>query len=162
MRLSANAHPPYSPKCSTSSQNLGARPIHLASAPLLQPLSHPLTVLKRKDMSICLLWMSPWPHTSARPRLSDGRRGRHIHPSRAEPYLHSLDVLTQRLDRRLQRCTRWLCFRSSSQDARQRRCWSGFCLAQGPEKCNRPGSAHHQSHSPCPASSCWSGTSCSR
>ncbi len=36
----------------------------------------------------------------------------HIHPSRAKPHLHSLDVPTQRLDRRLQRCTRCLCFRS--------------------------------------------------
>ncbi len=105
-----NTRPPTSPKCTTSSQNFGARPIRLASAPLNQPHSHPLMALKREDTSICLLWMSPWPHISA--RLLDGRRGQHIHPSRAKPHLHSLDVPTQRLDRRLQRCTRWLCFRS--------------------------------------------------
>ncbi len=35
----------------------------------------------------------------------------------------------------------------SSQDAHQRGCRSGFCLTQAPENCNRPGSAHHQSHS---------------
>ncbi len=62
IRLSANARPHSSPntspKCTTSSRNLGTRPIYLASAPLLQPLSHPLTALKRKDTSICLLWMS--------------------------------------------------------------------------------------------------------
>ncbi len=112
IRLSANARPHSSPKCTTSSRNLGARPIHLASAPLLQPLSHPLTALKRKDTSICLLWMSPWPHISARPWLSDGRRGRHTHPSHAELHLHSLDAPTQQLDRLLQCCTRWLGFRS--------------------------------------------------
>ncbi len=111
IRLSVNTRPP-SPKFTTSSQNLGARPIHLASAPLLQQLSHLLKALKRKDTSICLVWMSQWPRISARPRLSNGRRGRHIHPSREEPILHSLDVPTQRLDRQLQRCTRWRCFRS--------------------------------------------------
>ncbi len=36
----------------------------------------------------------------------------------------------------------------SSQDAHQRGCRSGFCLTQGPENCNRPGSARYQSHSP--------------
>ncbi len=87
-------------------------PIRLASAPLIQPLSHPLMALKKEDTSICLLWMSPWPHISAPPWLLDGRRGQHIHPSLAKPHLHSLEVPTQRLDRRLQRCTRWLCFRS--------------------------------------------------
>ncbi len=45
IRISANARSLSSPKCTTSSQNLGAHPIHLASAPLLQPLSHPLTWL---------------------------------------------------------------------------------------------------------------------
>ncbi len=40
------------------------------------------------------LWMSQWPRISARPRLSDGRRGRVIRPSRAEPHLHSLDAPT--------------------------------------------------------------------
>ncbi len=37
--------------------------------------------------------MSPWPHISARPQLSDGRRGRATHPSCAEPHVHSLDAL---------------------------------------------------------------------
>ncbi len=140
---------PFFPKiCMTSSRNLGACPIHLASAPLLQPLSLPLMALKRKDTSICLLWMSPWPHISARPWLSDGRRGRHIHPSHAELHLDG--------------CASGF----SSQDARQWGCRSGFCLTQGPEKCNGPGSAYR--HSPkrldalCPASSCWSANHGSR
>ncbi len=33
----------------------------------------------------------------ARPQLSNGRRGRAIRPSHAEPHLHSLDAPTQRL-----------------------------------------------------------------
>ncbi len=57
--------------------------------------------------------MSPWPHISARPQLSDGRRGRATHPSCAEPHVHSLDAPTWRPDKRLQRFTRWLCSRSS-------------------------------------------------
>ncbi len=69
---------------------------------LLQLLSHPLMALKKKDMSTCLLWMSLWPHVSARPQLLDGRRGRAICPSHAEPHLHSLDGPTRRLDKRLQ------------------------------------------------------------
>ncbi len=64
-------------------------PTRLASVLLLQLLSHPLTTLKKKDTSTCLLWMSLWPHISARPQLSDGRRGRAIRPSCAEPHLHS-------------------------------------------------------------------------
>ncbi len=68
-------------------------------------LSHPLTALKRKDTSICLLWMSHLPRISAHPWLSDERQGQHIYPSCAEPLLHSLDAPTQRLDRWLQRCT---------------------------------------------------------
>ncbi len=47
-----HARPPSSPKCMTSSLNLGAHPIRLASAPLLQPLSLPLTALKRKGSHI--------------------------------------------------------------------------------------------------------------
>ncbi len=78
---------------------------------VLQLLSHLLTALKKKDMSTCLLWMSLWAHISARPLLSDGRRGRAIHPSRAEPHLHLLDVPTRQLDKRHQRCTLWLCSR---------------------------------------------------
>ncbi len=51
---------------------------------------------------------------SVRPRLLVGRRVRAICPSRAEPYLHSLDALNaQWLSKRLRRCTLWLCFRSS-------------------------------------------------
>ncbi len=57
--------------------------------------------------------MSPWPHISACPQLLDGRRGRAIRPSRAEPHLHSLDVPTRRLDKQLRRCTLWLCSSSS-------------------------------------------------
>ncbi len=61
----------------------------------------------------CLLWMSLWSHISAHPRLSDGRQGRVIRPSRAEPHLHTLNAPTRRLDKPLQRFTRWLCSRSS-------------------------------------------------
>ncbi len=57
--------------------------------------------------------MSLWPHISARPQLSDGRQGWAICPSHAEPHLHSLDAPTRQLDKRLQRCTLWLCSRSS-------------------------------------------------
>ncbi len=38
--------------------------------------------------------------------------GYHIHPSHEELHLHSLYTPTQQLGRLLQRCTRWLCFRS--------------------------------------------------
>ncbi len=81
--------------------------------PSASTASHQLTVLKRKDTSTCLLWMSPWPQISALPWLSDGRQGWAIRPSRAEPHLHSLDVPTWRLDKRLRRYTLWLCSRSS-------------------------------------------------
>ncbi len=80
--------------------NRGAPPTRLASVLLLQLLSHPLMALKKKYTSTYLLWMSLWPHISARPQLSDGRRGRAIRPSRAEPHLHSLDAPTRRLDKR--------------------------------------------------------------
>ncbi len=103
-----NARPPSSPKYTTSSQNHGVPPTRLASAFLLQLLSHPLTALNKRDTSTCLLWMSLWPHISARPQLSDGKG----HPSCAEQHLHSLDVPTRRLDKRLQRFTRRLCSRS--------------------------------------------------
>ncbi len=43
----------------------------------------------------------------------DRRRGQAIRPSRAEPLLHSLDAPTLQLDKRLRRCTLWLCSRSS-------------------------------------------------
>ncbi len=92
IRLCGNAHPPSSLKYTTSSRNRGVPPTHLASVLLLQLLSHPLTALKKKDTSTCLLWMSLWPHISARPQLSDERRGRAIHPSLVEPHLHSLDA----------------------------------------------------------------------
>ncbi len=113
IRPSANARLPSSPKSTTSWRNRGAPPTRLASVLLLPLLSHLLTALKKKDTSTCLLWMSLWPHISARPRLSDGRRGRAIRPSRAEPHLHSLDAPTRRLDKRLKRYTLWLCSRSS-------------------------------------------------
>ncbi len=94
---------PFFPEVLTSSRYCGTPPIRLASVLLLQLLSHLLIVLKKKDTSTCLLWISLWPHISARPQLSDGRRGRAIHPSRAEPNRHSLDTPTRRLDKRLQR-----------------------------------------------------------
>ncbi len=65
-----------------------------------------------------------------------------IRPSRAEPHLHSLDVPTRRLDKRLRRCT-------PGQDARQWGSRSGCSFTQGPEEHDRPGSTCHQSHRPC-------------
>ncbi len=109
----ANACPPSSSKFIRAHDIMAHPPTHLASILLLQLLSHPLTVLKKKDTSNCLLWMSLWPHISAHTQLLDGRRGRAIRPSRAKQHLHSLDAPTQGLDKRLQRFTRWLCFRSS-------------------------------------------------
>ncbi len=55
---SVNARPPSSPKYMTSSRNRDAPPTCLASVLLLQLLSHPLTALKKRDTSTCLLWMS--------------------------------------------------------------------------------------------------------
>ncbi len=52
-------------------------------------------------------------HTDGRRRQG---RGRAIRPSRAEPYLHSLDAPTWRLDKQLQRYTLWLCSRRPGQD----------------------------------------------
>ncbi len=103
---------PFLPKVHESSQNRGAPPTHLASVLLLPLLSHRLMALKRKDTRTCLLWMSLWPHISAHPQLSDGRRGRAIRPSCAEPHLHSLDAPTRlpvaqglrRLSRQLSQC----------------------------------------------------------
>ncbi len=113
IRPSPSARPSSSPKSMTGSQNHGTPPTRLAYVLLLLLLSHLLTVLKRKDTSTCLLWMSLWPEISARPRLSDGRWGQAIRPSRAEPHLHSLDTPTQRLDKQLRHYTLWLCSRSS-------------------------------------------------
>ncbi len=104
---------PFFLEVHTSSRYMAHPPTHLASILLLQLLSHPLTVLKKKDTSNCLLWISLWPHISAHTQLLDGRRGRAIRPSHAKQHLHSLDAPTQGLDKRLQRFTRWLCFRSS-------------------------------------------------
>ncbi len=84
---------PFFPEVLTSSRYCGTPPIRLASVLLLQLLSHLLIVLKKKDTSTCLLWISLWTHISAHPQLSDGRRGRAIHPSRAEPNRHSLTRL---------------------------------------------------------------------
>ncbi len=95
--------PTHFPEVHTSSRYYGTPPTCLASVLLLQLLSHLLTALKKKDTSTCLFWMSLWLHISARPQLSDGRRGQAIRPSRAEPHL----------DNWLQRCTLWLCSRSS-------------------------------------------------
>ncbi len=72
----ANARPPSFPKSTTSSLNRGVPPTRLAFVLLLPPPSPPLTALKRRDTSTCPRWMSQWPRISARPRLSDGRRGR--------------------------------------------------------------------------------------
>ncbi len=99
-------------KVHTSSRYYGTPPTHLTSILLLQLLSHLLMALKKKNTSTCLFWMSLWLHISARPQLLNGRRGRAIRPSRAEPHLHSLDAPTRWLDKRLQRCTLWLCSRS--------------------------------------------------
>ncbi len=101
----------YLAPCQAHTRYCGTPPTCLASASAA--LSHLLTALKKKDTSTCLFWMSLWPHISARPQLLDGRRGRAIRPSCAEPHLHSLDVPTRRLGKRLQRCTLWLCSRSS-------------------------------------------------
>ncbi len=156
---------PSTTKCTTSSRNLDACPIRLVSAPLLQPLSLPLTALKRKDTRT---WMSPWPQISARQRLSDGRRGRHIHPNHAELHLHSLDVPTQRLDMLLQRCTRWLCFRSFKLRCSPTRMpvWilphSGTWEVQRTWLCAPPKPQPKRLYALCPASSCWSATSGSR
>ncbi len=105
--------PPSSPKSTMSSLNRGAPPTCLASVLLPPQPSLPLTALKRRNTSACPLWMSPWPCISARPRLSYGRRGWAIPPSRAEPLQHSLDAPTRRLDKWLWLCTLWLCSRSS-------------------------------------------------
>ncbi len=64
-------------------------PTRLASALLLQVLSNPLMALQIKYTSTYLLWKNMWPHISARPQLSDGRRGRATRPSCAEAHLHS-------------------------------------------------------------------------
>ncbi len=109
----AKAHPPSSPKSMMSSLNRGVPPTRLSSV-LLPPMSSPsLMALKRRDKSACPLWMSPWPRISARPRLSDGRRGQAIHPSHAEPLLHSLDAPNRWLDKWLRHRTLWVFSRSS-------------------------------------------------
>ncbi len=77
IRISANTRPPSSPKYTTSLQNHGTPPTCLASVLLLQLLSHPLTALKKKDMSTCLLWMSLWLH------ISIGWKARASHPSKS-------------------------------------------------------------------------------
>ncbi len=87
----ANARSP-STEVQMSSQYCGTPPL----------VSHPIFCFtcshicwwhwRKKYTSTCLLWISLWPHTSARPQLSDGRRGWAIRASRAEPHLHSLDA----------------------------------------------------------------------
>ncbi len=104
---------PFFPEVQTSSRYYGMLPTLLASVLLLQLLSHLLTALKKKEMSTCLFWMSLWLHISACPQLSNERRGRAIWPSCAEPHLHSLEAPTRQLDKQLQRCTLWVCSRSS-------------------------------------------------
>ncbi len=78
-RLSARV-----PRCHRESTHLSSSPNSISVPPRLRVM---WCALKKKDTSICLLWMSPWLHISARPRLLDGRRGRHIHPSHAELHL---------------------------------------------------------------------------
>ncbi len=100
----ANACPPSSPKF------IWAHDIMTCHTLVLHPsfcfsCSHIYwRCWRKKDTSTYLFWVSLWPHISARPQLSDGRRGRATHPSRAGPHLHSLDTPTRRLDKRLQRC----------------------------------------------------------
>ncbi len=113
IKPSTTARPLSSPKFMKSSRNCGAPHTRLASVRLLPLLSHLFTVLKRKDTSDCPLWMSLWLRISAHPRLSDETRGQAIRPSRSKPHLHSLDAPTRRLDKLIQRCTLWLCIRSS-------------------------------------------------
>ncbi len=110
IRLSANARPP---SLYDELTKLWRTPTRLSSTLQLQLLSHPLTVLKIKDTSTCLLKMNLWLHISVRPQLSDGRRRRAIRPSCAEPHLPSLDAPTRWWDKRLQHFTQWLCSRSS-------------------------------------------------
>ncbi len=137
----ANTRPPSSPKIMTSSRYCGMPPTRLASVLLLPLFSHQLTALKRKDTSACPLWMSPWPRISARPQLSDGRRGRAIRPSctlalagraysaagQASSALHSTAVLQVFQAKIL-----------TSEGSR-----SGCSFTQESEEHNRPGPARH-------------------
>ncbi len=78
IRLSANARPP---SLYDELTKLWRTPTRLSSTLQLQLLSHPLTVLKIKDTSTCLLKMNLLAALcSARPQLSDGRRRRAIRP----------------------------------------------------------------------------------
>ncbi len=100
-RAPSGPPPTLIPLLPRSSQNRGVPPTRLTSVHLHPLLSHQLTALKRKYTSTWPLWMSPWPHISAHPQLSDGRRGRAIRPSRvdysaagqAASALHSMAVL---------------------------------------------------------------------
>ncbi len=100
---------PLLPRSSWRAHDIRACPPLISHPSFCFSCSH-MKALKKKDTSTCLLWMSLWPHISARPQLSDGRRGRAIRP---EPHLHSLEAPTWRLNKRLQHYTRWLCSRSS-------------------------------------------------
>ncbi len=92
--------------------------------------------------------MSPWPCISARPRLSDRKRGRAIRPSRAETLLHSLDMPTRRLEW-LRCCTLLLCFRSSRPvDARQCPHQAGLDVASHRDLRRATDPTRHQSHRP--------------
>ncbi len=109
----ASARPPSSQKYLRSSLNRGTPPTHLTSVFLLPPSSPPLTALKRRETSTWPLWMSPWPHISAHPSLSDGRKGWAIRPSRAELRLHSLDTYSAAGQAASALHSLWLCSRSS-------------------------------------------------
>ncbi len=113
IRPSANARLPSSPKSMTSSQNRGTPPTRLASV-LLLPLPHISWQCWRERIRAPA--SSGW--VRGRRYLPShgyriGRQGWASRPSRAELHLHSLDVPTWRLDKRLRRYTLWLCPRSS-------------------------------------------------
>ncbi len=73
----ADAHPPSSPKFMTSSRYRGMPPHWSRMRP---SASAALTSVDGAEQRL-RLWMSLWPRIYARPRLSDGRRGRAICPS---------------------------------------------------------------------------------
>ncbi len=112
VRPLSNDHRRSSLKFMTSSRDLGA-PLTLPASVLpLHPPSLRLTALKKRDMRVCLNWMSQWLHISAHPLPSAGRRRPVTRPSHAGPLQRSLDAPTLQLDRRLRRSTLWRFSRS--------------------------------------------------
>ncbi len=113
IRLSANAHPPPSPKCTTSSRNRGVPPARSCIRPSASVALTSVNGAESKGYKQLLIWISLWLHISVRPQLFRWE-ARACHPSkpcRATSAL--LDMPTWRLNKRLQRFTRWLCSRSS-------------------------------------------------